>query len=823
MIKRMLINATHADELRVAITADSVLVDLDIEHPGQEQKKSNIYKGRITSIEPSLGAVFVDYGSERHGFLPLKEISPEYFITQQNGEPVSDLDIKRVLKEGQEIVVQVDKEERGTKGAALTTFIALAGCYLVLMPNNPDSGGISRRIEGEDRDQLREIIEQLPVPEGMGIIIRTAGVSRSKEELEWDLKVLLRYWEAIKQAAVAKPGPYLIHQESDVIIRAVRDHLRQDITEVVIDDPSAFHRAKEYIRQVRPDFIEHMKLYTDTMPIFSRFQIERQIEAAYQREVRLPSGGSIVIDHSEALVAIDINSARATKGASIEETALQTNLEAADEIAKQLRIRDIGGLVVIDFIDMTPARNQRDVENRLRNALRMDRARIQIGRISRFGLLEMSRQRLRASLSVSTENTCPRCDGRGSIRSVESVAISIVHLIQETASRNHNSHIQVQLPIDIATYMINEKRDVLTEAESQSPVKVTIIPNRHLKSPHYHLKTTRDEHSRLTPSYKLVKVPKADATPQKTAPTTTVSEPAIQQYLTGDIQQPPAPKKQQGNGLIKRLWDVMFGGENIPKKPQPKYGNPNKRSGPSKPQPPILPRETADNNPRAQEGRDSRDGRQDNRNNKGRRPQQQQRDRDNNASQPDKRDDRRDRNNDRNERNRHNRDNRENREGREGRDNNRERDNRPRTDAPRPAEQTAPAASSVTEEKLITTTSAQPQTAPIAAETPKFVTTAPVVEHTVPTVVEKTDKVEKAEKSEKIEKVEKVEQAPLPQKSEPSVTATPVASNTPAEPPILAVPAANYQANYKGLSSGKPLQQVTTKKPSSDKPTVDQE
>jgi len=592
MIKRMLINATHVDELRVAITADAVLVDLDVEHPGQEQKKSNIYKGKITSIEPSLGAVFVDYGSERHGFLPLKEISPEYFITQPEADSPADIDIKKVLREGQEIVVQVDKEERGTKGAALTTFIALAGCYLVLMPNNPDSGGISRRIEGEDRDQLREIISQLSVPEGMGIIIRTAGVSRSKEELDWDLKVLLRYWEAIKQAAVAKPGPYLIHQESDVIIRAVRDHLRQDISEVIIDDQSAFHRAKEYIRQVRPDFIEHLKLYSDIMPLFSRFQIERQIEAAYQREVRLPSGGSIVIDHSEALVAIDINSARATRGASIEETALQTNLEAADEIAKQLRIRDIGGLVVIDFIDMTPARNQREVENRLRNALQLDRARIQVGRISRFGLLEMSRQRLRASLSVSNETTCPRCEGRGSIRSVESVAISIVHLIQETASRNPNSQIQVQVPIDVATCLLNEKRDTLHEVEAQSPVKVVIIPNNHLRSPHYHLKTTRDEHSKLTPSYRLVKVPKAETTPQKGLAPASIAEPAIQQYLKDDIQ-PMAPTKPQGNGLIKRLWDLMFSSEPTPKKPAPKLSGNRKPSGQK--QQPILPRPVVEN------------------------------------------------------------------------------------------------------------------------------------------------------------------------------------------------------------------------------------
>ncbi|MCX7125831.1 MAG: Rne/Rng family ribonuclease, partial [Gammaproteobacteria bacterium] len=643
MIKRMLINATHADELRVAITADAVLVDLDIEHPGQEQKKSNIYKGRITSIEPSLGAVFVDYGSERHGFLPLKEISPEYFLTSSDGQALEAVDIKKLLKEGQEIVVQVDKEERGNKGAALTSFIALAGCYLVLMPNNPDSGGISRRIEGDDRDQLREIIEQLPIPEGMGIIIRTAGVSRSKEELEWDLKVLLRYWEAIKQAAVARPGPYLIHQESDVIIRAVRDHLRQDISEIVIDDPDAFQRAKAYVQQVRPDFIEHLKLYTETMPIFSRFQIERQIEAAYQREVRLPSGGSIVIDHSEALVAIDINSARATKGASIEETALQTNLEAADEIAKQLRIRDIGGLVVIDFIDMTPVRNQREVENRLRNALRLDRARIQIGRISRFGLLEMSRQRLRASLSISSEITCPRCEGRSTIRSVESVAISMVHLIQENASRSNNTNIQVQLPIDVATYLMNEKREVLKEIETQSHVTVTIIPNEHLQSPHHHIKTSKDEQGKMASSYKLVRVPKPDAIPQKSTAPTHVPEPAISKYLSDEIQ-PPAPKPQS-NGLIKRLWDLMFSGTPV-KKPEKKFSGPRKPTGLR--QQPILPRETDDRAPRSQQNRSDRPDQR----NKTRRPQQQQRD---GSTQAPRRDDRggdRNRNNSRDNRDR---------------------------------------------------------------------------------------------------------------------------------------------------------------------------
>lgn len=703
----MLINATHSDELRVAITADTVLVDLDIEHPGQEQKKSNIYKGKITSIEPSLGAVFVDYGSERHGFLPLKEISPEYFITDTQGQSPEQIDIKRVLKEGQEIVVQVDKEERGNKGAALTSFIALAGCYLVLMPNNPDSGGISRRIEGDDRDQLREIISQLPIPEGMGIIIRTAGVSRSKEELEWDLKVLLRYWEAIKQAAVARPGPYLIHQESDVIIRAIRDHLRQDISEIVIDDADAYHRAKAYIQQVRPDFVEHLKLYTETMPIFSRFQIERQIEAAYQREVRLPSGGAIVIDHSEALVAIDINSARATKGASIEETALQTNLEAADEIAKQVRIRDIGGLVVIDFIDMTPVRNQREVENRLRNALKMDRARIQIGRISRFGLLEMSRQRLRASLSVSSEITCPRCEGRGSIRSVESVAISLIHLIQENASRSNNAQIQVQLPLDIATFVMNEKRNVINEIEAQSSVKITIIPNKHLRSPNFHIKTIRDDSGKLAPSYKMIRAPKPEIVIPKSTVTSTVAEPAIQQYLSDEIQ-PPAPKPQS-NGLIKRLWDLMFSDASS-KKSNIKPSSQKRTAGGR--QQPILPRETHEPSDRNTRPR--------NNNNKPRKPQ------------------RDDRNNNPNRNRNNNRDRfADNREVRE-----------------------------------------QPKNKPVEK------------------VVEQTE-LASASTEERIKPIM------------PPVINQPVIS----APSAPAVPAATYQKDYKGLSSGKkPLQQVTTKK-----------
>ncbi len=563
---RMLMNL-QPDELRVAVTNDGVLIDFDTEYPGHEQKKANIYKGKISSIEPSLGAVFVNYGSERHGFLPLKEISREYFQTEVSGNP-DNANIRKLLKEDQEIVIQVEKEERGSKGAALTSFISIAGSYLVLMPNNPRSGGISRRIDPDDRDNLKAILSSLEIPEGMGVIVRTAGVGRSQEELDWDLKVLLRYWEAIKKAAVIKPAPYLIHQEDDIIIRAIRDHLRHDIMEIIIDDANAFERVKSYVSQVRPDFADRVKLYSDKMPLFSRFQIEQQIESAYQHEIRLPSGGSIVIDQTEALVAIDINSARATKGGSIEETATNTNLEAANEIARQLRIRDIGGLVVIDFIDMLANKNQRAVENRLREALRFDRARIQIGRISRFGLLEMSRQRLRASLSKSTRMNCPRCEGMGSIRTVESMALSIIHLVQEHAVKQSGMQIQVQLPIDIATYLLNEKRAQIEEIQENSNVKVILISNQYLQSPHYNIKINKDDPTRVIPSYKQMKMPKIDAAPtKKNAALPSQNEPAINEFLAD--QPPPAPiersrpappraKKDDSNGLIKRVWDMMF-------------------------------------------------------------------------------------------------------------------------------------------------------------------------------------------------------------------------------------------------------------------------
>ena len=561
----MLINATQPDEVRVAIVHNRTLFDLDTEHPEQKRKKSDIYKGTITSIEPSLGAVFVNYGSERHGFLPLKEISREYFLNNdQNHLELTQINIHNVLKIGQEVVVQVDKEERGNKGAALTTFISLAGAYLVLMPNNPEAGGISRRIDGEDRDQLRESIAQLEIPEDMGVIVRTAGVNKSKEELQWDLNILLRYWDAIKQAAVARPAPYLIHQEGDVIIRSIRDYLRQDVTEIIIDEPNAYEKAKQHISQVRPDFIDRLKLYADPTPLFSRFQVEQQIEAAYQHEVRLPSGGSLVIDQTEALVSIDINSARATKGRSIEETALNINLEAADEIARQLRLRDIGGLIVIDFIDMTPVRNQREVENRLREALSMDRARIQVGRISRFGLLEMSRQRLRSSLSKASLITCPRCTGKGLIRSVESAGLSLVHMIQEQAIHAAaDTLFQVQVPLEVATYIMNEKRGLIEDIEKSNPVRVMIIPNPNLQTPNHQLRqiskeeASREGYSFEIPSYKMISPARFEVqTGRKAEANRNEMQAAVTQFLSNDNLPTNPHRANAFSRFVKQLFGL---------------------------------------------------------------------------------------------------------------------------------------------------------------------------------------------------------------------------------------------------------------------------
>ncbi|MDP7593433.1 MAG: ribonuclease E [Litorilituus sp.] len=500
-MKRMLINATQSEELRVALVDGQKLYDLDIESPGHEQKKSNIYKAKITRIEPSLEAAFVDYGAERHGFLPMKEIAREYFPSGYTfkGRP----NIKEVLKEGQEVIVQIDKEERGQKGAALTTFISLAGSYLVLMPNNPRAGGISRRIEGDERTELKASLSKLDLPKGMGLIVRTAGVGKAYDELEWDLSVLLHHWKAISDAAKSRPAPFLIHQETNLILRAIRDYLRRDIGEVLIDRPRTYESVKKHIEVVRPDFISKIKLYNSDVPLFTHYQIETQIETAFQREVRLPSGGSIVIDPTEAMTSIDINSARATKGSDIEETAFNTNLEAAEEIARQLRLRDLGGLVVIDFIDMTPVRHQREVENRMRDAVRQDRARIQLGRISRFGLLEMSRQRLRPSIGETSQGVCPRCSGTGQVRGVESLALSVLRLMEEEAIKENTQHVQAQVPVPVATYLLNEKRRSVMHIEKHHGVKVLIIPNPHMDTPQYEVLRVKKDESVAEASYQV--------------------------------------------------------------------------------------------------------------------------------------------------------------------------------------------------------------------------------------------------------------------------------------------------------------------------------
>ncbi|HEY0923476.1 ribonuclease E [Rheinheimera pacifica] len=524
-MKRMLINATQEEEIRVALVDGQKLYDLDIESPGHEQKKANIYKGKITRVEPSLEAAFVDYGADRHGFLPLKEISREYFPAGYSfdGRP----NIKEVVKEGQEVIIQIDKEERGQKGAALTTFISLAGSYLVLMPNNPRAGGISRRIEGDERQELKDSLGQLEMPDGMGLIVRTAGVGKSYEELDYDLKALLKHWSAITEEAQKRPSPFLIHQESNVVFRAIRDYLRRDVGEILIDNPRIFEEAKVYIQQFRPDFAHRVKLYQGEVPLFMHFQIETQIESAFRREVRLPSGGSIVIDSTEALTAIDINSSKATKGGDIEETAFNTNLEAADEIARQLRLRDLGGLIVIDFIDMTPVRHQREVENRLKDAVKHDRARVQIGRISRFGLLEMSRQRLRPSLGESATHVCPRCHGRGTIRSTESSALSILRLIEEESIKDNTSQIHAQVPVSVATYLMNEKRDAIRRIEKRHGIRVFVIPNEHMETPNHEVIRIRIDEEIDDVSYNMVKVPEATSTLYHPASDAVKEKPAI--------------------------------------------------------------------------------------------------------------------------------------------------------------------------------------------------------------------------------------------------------------------------------------------------------
>ncbi len=570
-MKRMLFNATHPEELRVAIVDGQKLLDLDIESAAYQQKKGNIYKGKITRVEASLEAAFVDYGAERQGFLPLKEISRSYFSGYDNRTPMGQVRIRDVVKEGQELVVQVEKEERSSKGAALTSFVSLAGRYLVLMPNNPKGGGISRRIEGDERAELREVMAQLNVPEDYAVIIRTAGIGKSVEELQWDLDYLVHLWDAISKAASERAATFLIYQESNLVIRAIRDYLRTDIGEILIDNPEVYERAQKFMTQVMPQNLDKLKLYKDETPLFSRFQIEHQIESAFSRDVRLESGGAMVFDHTEALVTIDINSSRATKGADIEETALNTNLEAADEIARQLKLRDLGGLIVIDFIDMTPARNQREVENRLIEALKTDRARVQVGRISRFGLLEMSRQRLRPSLGESSSLVCPRCEGTGHIRGVQSSALHILRYIQEEAMKENTAALHVHLPITTATYLLNEKRYEINAIESRLGTTILIIPDETLETPHYHVRRLRaDEFEKAldVPSYETaLELEEEEETAQRGA----VSEP--EKAVVGPITHPaaptptpPAPAKAEA-GPIKKLIKRLFGGEEKPPAP----------------------------------------------------------------------------------------------------------------------------------------------------------------------------------------------------------------------------------------------------------------
>ena len=572
-MKKMLINATEREEVRVALVDGQRLYDLDIENRARLQTKANVYKAKVTRVEPSLEAAFVDFGAERHGFLPLKEIAHQYYRSAAPSD--GKMRIKDAIKEGTEVIVQVDKEERGTKGAALTTYISLPGRYMVLMPNNPKAGGISRRIEGDDRSELRDALNQLEIPNGMGVIIRTAGVGRSAEELQWDLDYLLKLWAAISEAADENPPQTLLYQESDVIIRAIRDYLKDDIDQVLIDEAHAHRQALDFVSMVMPKYQNRIKAYDDSLPLFNRFQVEGQIETAFQREVRLPSGGSIVIDPTEALVSIDINSARATKGSDIEQTALQTNLEAADEIARQLRLRDMGGLVVIDFIDMNASKNQRAVENRMRDALEIDRARVQLGRISRFGLLEMSRQRLRPSLGETSGMVCPRCTGQGTIRDTKSLALAILRLIQEEASKERTGEVRVIVPVDVSAFLLNEKRSAVGEIEQDSKVRVVIIPNPNMQTPHFEVIRLRDdevdEDQRESFEIDLSAFETEAATndEEKAAP----APQALVRGVTPDAPPPaasPAPEKVEQApavaetesapkpGLFPRLWAALF-------------------------------------------------------------------------------------------------------------------------------------------------------------------------------------------------------------------------------------------------------------------------
>ncbi len=577
-MKRILMNATQQEELRVALVDGQYLYDLDIESAAYEKKKGNIYKGKITRIEPSLEAAFVNYGCERHGFLPFKEISRSYFkegAFDGGGRP----NIAESISEGQEVIIQIEKEERGNKGAALTTFISMAGRYLVYMPNNPRAGGISRRIEGKDRQELREAMKGMEIPKGAGAIVRTAGIGKTTEELQWDLEYQHQIWTSIETAA-EKPAPFLIYRESDIVVRAIRDYLRDDIGEILIDDEDTYQLAHEFMSRVMPHNLRKLKRYQEESPIFTRFQIESQLESAFQREVRLPSGGSIVIDPTEALISIDINSARATKGSNIEETALNANLEAADEIARQLRLRDSGGLVVIDFIDMQSSKNQRAVENRLRDALKHDRARVQVGRISRFGLLEMSRQRLRPSLGESAHNVCPRCSGQGTIRGTQSIALSVLRLVQEEALKEGTGQVVAQLPIPVATYLLNEKRDVVREIEGRCKVSITLIPNHTLETPHYSIERVRrrpgdKDMGQSPPSYRQVeeKEPEGEMIQEVVAVQRDV--PAVREIMPNapvpQIErkgvEPQSVSPEESASFIKKFFSTLFGGEKEEEKP----------------------------------------------------------------------------------------------------------------------------------------------------------------------------------------------------------------------------------------------------------------
>ena len=647
-MKRMLVNATQEEELRVALVDGQRIYDLDIEIPSRETKKANVYKGRITRVEPSLEAAFIDYGADRHGFLPLKEVAKAFFKDKQPGQE-GNRGIRDLIEEGQDIIVQVEKEERGNKGAALTTFISLAGRFLVLMPNNPRAGGVSRRIEGEDRDQLREAMDNLQIPDGMGAIVRTAGVGRSPEELQWDLNNLVDIWNAIQQASDSRPSPFLIYRESTAILRALRDYLADDIGEILIDKQEVYEEAREYMQRFMPNNLRKLKLYDDHVPLFTRYQIESQIESAYSHKVTLPSGGSIVIDHTEALVSIDINSARSTRGTDIETTACNTNLEAADEIARQMRLRDVGGLIVIDFIDMESQKNQRAVEDRLRDAVKQDRARIQLGKISRFGLLELSRQRLRPSISESTNIVCPRCTGMGVIRSVESLALAVLRLIGEEARKDRTAKVIAQLPVDVATYLMNEKRDWLHDIESRSRVDIVLVPNKYLETPAYELRRVRDDETDLPEnsviSHHMAVEPKIDLDAIATAEeekAPALQQPAVTTIVPSTPAPPAAPEPVAApvaiaapvvvaapafgprDNVLVRMWRWLAGDKRAPEpKPAPSahFGRGGKEAERERPR---NDRDRAERGGRGRDrdgrrdGRDSRDGRRDGRGGEGR-------------------------------------------------------------------------------------------------------------------------------------------------------------------------------------------------------------